>query len=139
MWRFRTMVCIGQNWMRICLLRACSAGILGNFKNPHTGPRGSRRERRNHRNKGRVGSTSRPKIQARMRRLKECGASRPQSSIHFGAGTPNLLEAPSAADALPANLSLRLNFLPFQLGKGMSEKCKLPLTDRAGSVGCRVF
>ena len=52
---------------------------------------------------------------------------------------PNLLEAPGGAEAIPANLSLRLNFLPFQLGKGMSEKCKLPLTDRAGSVGCRVF
>ena len=35
------------------------------------------------------------------------------------AGAPNLLEAPGAADALPANLSLRLNFLPFLLGKGM--------------------
>jgi len=56
---------------------------------------------------GRVGSPSRPKIQARMRRFKERGASRPHcAAIHFGAGTPILLEVPGAADDLAANLSL---------------------------------
>ena len=51
---------------------------------------------------GRVGSPSRPKIQARMRRLKECGASRPHFSIPVG-GPPYHLEAPGGADALPRN------------------------------------
>jgi len=67
---------------------------------------------------GRVGSPSRPKIQVRMRRFKQRGASRPIVPSLW-AGPPYLLEAPGGADALPANLSLRLNFLPFLLGKGM--------------------
>jgi hypothetical protein len=59
---------------------------------------------------GRVGSPSRPKIQARMRRFKKCVASRQNRSNHRGFGTPNgsppLREAPGAADDLAANLCL---------------------------------
>ena len=40
----------------------------------------------------------RPKIQARMRRSKERGASRPHRTNHLG-GTPNLLELPQASGA----------------------------------------
>ena len=54
-----------------------------------------------------------------MRRFKERGASRPHCFIHFGAGTPILLEAPGGADALPVIFSLFLiKFSPFSAWKG---------------------